>query len=105
MDVKVAGSGVTVPNISPVVIPDLPPVIPDPSFPDAIDCHVPRLKGKTLKQAKPVLLAAHCKLGKVTRRRSSRVAKGRVIATRPPAFTVHRLHTKVALTVSTGKKR
>ena len=80
-----AGSGVTVPNISPVVIPDLPPLIPDPSFPDAIECHVPRLKGKTLKQAKPVLLAGHCKLGKVTRRKGPRAKRTRVVGELPPA--------------------
>jgi hypothetical protein len=81
----VAGSGVLMPNISPVVIPDLAPVIPDPSFPDAIECHVPRLKGKTLKQAKPVLLAAHCKLGRVTRRKGPRAKRTRVVSELPPA--------------------
>jgi hypothetical protein len=68
-------------------------------------CEVPDLVHDKLKAATRALRRAGCRLGKVTRRRSSRVAEGRVIATRPPAFTVHRLHTKVALTVSTGKKR
>jgi hypothetical protein len=81
----VAGSGVTVPNILPVVIPDLPPLIPDPSLPDAIECHVPRLKGKTLKQVKPVLAVAHCNLGRVTRRKGLKARRGRVVSELPPA--------------------
>lgn len=68
-------------------------------------CEVPDLVHDKLKTATRALRMAGCQLGKVTRRRSSRVAKGHVISTRPPAFTVHRLHTKVALIVSTGKKR
>lgn len=68
-------------------------------------CEVPDLVHEKLKTAKRALRKAGCRLGKVTRRRSSRVAKGHVISTRPPAFTVHGLHTKVALTVSTGKAR
>jgi hypothetical protein len=80
----VAGSGVTMPNISPVVIPDLPPVIPDPSFPDAVECHVPRLKGKALKQAKPALAAAHCKLGRVTKRKGVKANHARVVGQLPP---------------------
>ena len=82
---EVAGSGVTIPNVSPVVIPDLPPVIPDLSFPDAIECHVPALKGKTLKQAKPALAAAHCKLGRVTRRKGLKAKRARVVGELPPA--------------------
>jgi hypothetical protein len=77
--------GVTMPNISPVVIPDLPPVIPDLSSLDAIECHVPRLKGKTLKQAKPALAAAHCKLGRVTKRKGVKANRARVVGELPPA--------------------
>jgi hypothetical protein len=80
-----AGSGVTMPNISPVVIPDLPPVIPDLSFLDAVECHVPRLKRKTLKQAKLVLAAAHCKLGRVTKRKGVKANRTRVVGQLPPA--------------------
>jgi IPT/TIG domain len=82
---EVAGSGTTMPNIPPVVIPDLPPLIPDPSFLDPVECHVPRLKGKTLKQAKPVLAASHCKLGRVTKRKGLKAKRARVVGELPPA--------------------
>jgi hypothetical protein len=79
------GSAVTIPNVSPLVIPDLPPVIPDLSSFEATECHVPRLKGKTLKQAKPALAAAHCKLGRVTRRKGLKPKPTRVVSELPPA--------------------
>jgi hypothetical protein len=83
--VEGAGAGATIPNVSPLVIPDLPPVIPDLSSPDETECHVPRLKGKTLKQAKPALAAAHCKLGRVTRRKGLKPKPTRVVSELPPA--------------------
>jgi hypothetical protein len=79
-----AGSGITTPGTSPPVIPD-PPAIPDLSSFDAIECHVPRLKGKALKQAKLALAAAHCKLGKVTKRKGVKANRARVIGELPPA--------------------
>jgi IPT/TIG domain len=82
---EAAGPAVTIPNASPLVIPDLPPVIPDLSSPDAVECHVPRLKGKTLKQAKPALAAAHCKLGRVTRRKGLKHRPTRIVSELPPA--------------------
>ena len=42
-------------------------------------CTVPKLKGKKVKRAKKALRAAHCKPGKVTRRYSRKVKKGRVV--------------------------
>jgi hypothetical protein len=80
-----AGSVVTPPGTSPVVIPDLPPLIPDPAFLDAVECHVPKLKGKALKQVKPALAAAHCTLGKVTRRKGAKANRAKVIGQLPPA--------------------
>jgi len=81
----VEAAGVTMPNISPVVIANLPPVIPDLSSLDAVECRVPRLKGKTLKQAKPALAAAHCKLGRVTKRKGVKANHARVLGQLPPA--------------------
>jgi hypothetical protein len=83
--VEAAGPGVTVPGISPVVTPDLPPVIPDLSSVEVTECHVPRLKGKTLKQAKPALAAAHCKLGRVTKAKGVKAKQARVVGEMPPA--------------------
>ena len=72
--------------IAPVVIPPIPSVeIPPTTFPgQAAECHVPKLKGKTLKQAKPLLTAAHCKLGKVTKRKGVTAKRGKVVGEIPP---------------------
>jgi hypothetical protein len=72
---------------TPVVIPPIEPLdIPPLTFPaDPPECRVPKLKGKTLKQAKPLLTAAHCKLGKVTKRKGVKVKRGKVVGEIPPA--------------------
>jgi hypothetical protein len=80
----------TFPGVTPVTTPDLPSIppvdIPPTTFPkETPECHVPKLKGKTLKQAKPLLTAAHCKLGKVTKRKGVKAARGKVVASVPPA--------------------
>jgi uncharacterized delta-60 repeat protein len=46
-------------------------------------CVVPKLVGKSLARAKNALRRAHCRTGKVSRRYSSTVSKGRVLAQRP----------------------
>jgi hypothetical protein len=82
---------VGVPPISPV---DLPPLI----FPAAApECHVPKLKGKTLKQAKQKLVAAHCKLGKVTERNGVKAAGGKVVSEVPPAGAPAPANARVAV--------
>ena len=43
---------------------------PPPPPPQKKTCHVPKLKGRTLGQARKLLSAAHCALGKVTRPRA-----------------------------------
>jgi len=68
----------------------------------AVVCKVPTVKGRTLLGAKLSLRRAHCGVGQVTRRKSSTVAKGRVVASSPRAATRHRAGTKVKLTVSLG---
>jgi hypothetical protein len=77
------GSGVKPPDVPPLTIPIIPSIPPDLSFPAEVECHVPKLKGKTLKQAKPVLAAAHCKLGKVTKRRGVNAKRARVVSELP----------------------
>jgi PASTA domain/Bacterial Ig domain len=67
-----------------------------------VACKVPKVKGRTLLGAKLSLRRAHCGVGRVTRRKSSTVAKGRVVASSPRAATRHRAGTKVKLTVSLG---
>ena len=66
-------------------------------------CKVPRLTGKTLKAAKKALDKAHCRAGKVTRKRSRKIRKGRVISTEPHARTQHPSGTKVKITLSKGR--
>ena len=56
-------------------------VVPPPPPPPATVCKVPKLAGKTLRQAEAALKAAGCKLGKVTKPKAK---KGH----RPPALVV-----------------
>ena len=46
-------------------------------------CAVPNLRNHTLKQARKLLGAAHCGLGKVTAKHTSRTRRGKVIAQHP----------------------
>lgn len=62
-------------------------------------CVVPRLKGKTLAAARRALRSANCTLGPVTKRRSPRRMRGRVLGQHPAAGTSLRAHGKVALVV------
>ncbi len=48
-------------------------------------CKVPNVKGKKLKAAKKAIKKARCKVGKVAKKSSKKVGKGRVIATSPKA--------------------
>ncbi len=69
----------------------------------ATKCKVPKLKGKTLAKAKRVLKRAHCKVGKVKKRKNRTVKKGRVISTKPGVGKVFAAGKKVSLVVSKGK--
>jgi hypothetical protein len=71
----------------------------DRSFKTAPACLVPKLKGKKLGAAKKALNAADCKVGKVTRKQSSR-KPGRVISQKPKSGTLLPPGSKVALVVS-----
>jgi hypothetical protein len=64
-------------------------------------CTVPKLKGLTLAKAKSALSKAHCKTGKVTKKKSS-AKKGTVIAASPKTGAKVAAGTKVALTISDG---
>ena len=56
---------------------------PPPPPPVVVQCHVPKLKGKTLSKAKKVLVRAHCKLGKVSSSKTHRTHK--VVSQKPGA--------------------
>lgn len=66
-------------------------------------CTVPKLSGDTLKAASKALKAAGCAVGKVTKSKSAKVAKGRVISSKPKSRTRHKKGTKVAVVLSRGK--
>jgi hypothetical protein len=65
-------------------------------------CVVPKLKGDSLAAAKHALKKAHCGVGKVTRARSHKVAKGDVVKTKPGSGSKHKSGTRVNITVSRG---
>jgi hypothetical protein len=81
-----------------------PPSKGGPSSPSKTKCKVPSLAGKTVAQAKRALKKAHCALGKVTRKKSRHVTKGRVISSKPKAGSTGSKGKKVALTVSRGPR-
>jgi hypothetical protein len=66
---------------------------------EPVRCVVPKLTGKTLVAAKKALEAAHCSLGRVTRRRASGKAE-RVLSEHPSVGRSLPANSKVALTVS-----
>jgi hypothetical protein len=65
-----------------------------------VRCVVPKLRGKTLAKSKRLLKRAHCRLGKVVRKASTRVKPGRVLSTRFKAGTRHRPGTRIRVTVA-----
>jgi hypothetical protein len=72
------------------------------SAPPPPNCRVPKLKGKTLSQAKTLLGRAHCKLGKVTKPRKPKHRKLRTLvvsSSSPSAGKVRPNGTKVSLTL------
>jgi hypothetical protein len=64
-----------------------------------VECIVPALKGRKLAAAKSAIRAAHCKVGKVTKKKSAGKA-GRVLSQRPTPGTRRAPGSKVALVVS-----
>jgi beta-lactam-binding protein with PASTA domain len=78
------------------------PPPPPPPPPPARKCRVPKLKGKTLSQARTALTKANCKLGKVTKpkaRKHHKLRKLVVKSTSPGPGAVKPLGTKVAVTL------
>ena len=64
-------------------------------------CRVPKLKGKTVKQARRALKKRNCRLGKVTRRGRGR--PGRIRASRPKAGSVRAAGTRVRVIVNRAR--
>jgi uncharacterized delta-60 repeat protein len=68
-------------------------------------CKVPNVRGKKLAAAKASIKRARCAVGRVTRKPSNRVKKGRVISQSPKAAKTLPNGSKVKLVVSKGRKR
>jgi hypothetical protein len=70
-----------------------------------VQCVVPQLRNLTLKQARKVLTAAACKLGKVSRRADRRLRRGRVLSQDPRAKWRREAGAKVDVKLSSGPPR
>ena len=69
-----------------------------------VACAVPRLRGLKLLAAKRLLAKKGCSLGRVSRVRSRRVARGRVVAQRPaPGIRLAR-GARVRVVLSRGRR-
>lgn len=68
-------------------------------------CIVPDVKRKTVRGARRTLTVWHCRLGKVKRLYSKRVARGRIISQRPPRGRALGNGAKVSVVVSRGRRQ
>lgn len=73
--------------------------------PPAIQCVVPRLKGKTLGAAKRAITRAHCRVGKIRHVASKPKSRARVLSQHPMPGTHLRRGSRVALAIGTGRGR
>jgi uncharacterized delta-60 repeat protein len=73
--------------------------------PPVARCRVPNVRGKTLVVARRSIKRARCAVGKVTRKPSRKVKKGRVISQSPRAGRLLPQRSKVKLVVSRGRAR
>jgi hypothetical protein len=101
-DVSISGEKAPVeeeaPVAPPTVTPASAPVAPAPA-PAAVKvfCTVPKLKGKKLKAAKKKIRAAHCKVGRVTRKKRTSAKTARVVHQSPKPGKIRRAGSKVNL--------
>ena len=99
-----------VPPLAPQAPAPLPPpaAAPVPPPPAAVAkpvrCVVPKLRGRTLQQARRILAARKCRLGGVTRVYSPKVKRGHVIAQSRRTGRILPGGTKVKLHVSRGRQ-
>ena len=68
-------------------------------------CLVPRLKGKRARAAKAAIRFAHCSVGRTKTKRSSKVAKGRVISQHPAGGRNLPAGSRVSVVISKGHRR
>jgi hypothetical protein len=77
-------------------------VVYQPPAPPVVKCRVPRVKGMKLPAAEKALRKAHCRVGKVKHVSSRKLARGRVMSTKPQAGRRLRAGAKIELLVSKG---
>jgi dienelactone hydrolase len=70
----------------------------------AAQCVVPKVRKMKKRRAKKKLAAANCTLGKVKRKHSSRVAKGKIVKQKPKPGTVLPAGSPVKVKVSSGPR-
>jgi uncharacterized repeat protein (TIGR01451 family) len=70
-----------------------------------VKCKVPKVVGLSLVKAKRKIARAHCRVGKVRRKFSTRRKKGKVVAQKPKAGRTLAAGAKVALTIGKGPRR
>jgi uncharacterized delta-60 repeat protein len=100
--IVVAGStGADTSHVDFIVLRFLNPAPPAPTP----RCRVPNVRGKTLGVARRSIKRARCAVGKVTRKPSRKVKKGRVISQSPRAGRLLPQKSKVKLVVSRGRAR
>jgi hypothetical protein len=68
-------------------------------------CVVPKVVGKTLKKAKALIKKRHCRVGKITRKFSTKKKKGRVLKQSPKPGKKLAPSAKVKLIVGKGPKK
>jgi hypothetical protein len=78
---------------------------PPTTQPPVRRCVVPKVRGRSFKQAKAAIRRARCATGRVRKAFSPSVRRGRVIAQRPRAGTRLPRGSKVKLVISKGRKR
>ena len=66
---------------------------------------MPKVIGKTLKAAKSAIAKAHCRVGRIAYKVSSKKKKGRVLSQRPRPNAQLRSGGRVRVVVSKGRRR
>jgi uncharacterized repeat protein (TIGR01451 family) len=93
------------PQPQPAPQPQPQPAPQPPRSPQVVRCIVPNVKGRTLVQARKLLAAKRCALGRVSRAYSAKVKRGRIISqSRRPGARFPR-RTKVNVVLSRGRRR
>jgi beta-lactam-binding protein with PASTA domain len=75
------------------------------TFNKVIRCKVPKVVGLRLKKARARIVRAHCRVGKVTKRFSTRRKKGRVLSQKPKPGRLLAAGARVNLVVGKGPRR